>query len=208
MKRRIPCLCENSFSVEVPEEINLDERPQYIDEILDGTFMNFICGSCGKKHKPEFPMIVRWPSRDLVMEVLPEENRISFYRQKTKKQKGDKTGTVIGYPELADRIAVLRDNFEPIAVEALKYYLQLKAEETYPDQEISVWYQQKTGEALEFHLHGLEQDSVAVMKIPLPVYDKILADYTSHPKGELFASLRFRSYLSIRNTTLPEGIKT
>jgi hypothetical protein len=208
MKRRIPCLCENSFTVEVPEEINLDEGPQYIDEILDGTFMNFICGSCGKNHKPEFPMLVRWPSRDIVMEVLPEENRISFYRQKTKKQKGDKTETVIGYPELADRIAVLRDNFEPIAVEALKYYLQLKAEETYPDREISVWYQQKTGEALEFHLHGLEQDSVAVMKIPLPVYEKTLADYRSHPKGELFTSLRFRSYLSMRNTTLPEGIKT
>jgi hypothetical protein len=211
MKRKIPCLCENTFTVEVPEEINLDERPQYLDEIINGTFMNFSCLSCGKKHKPEFPVTVLWPSRDLVLEVLPEESRISFYREKKEKQKGGKIETVISYPELSDRIAVLRDGLDPMAVEALKYYLQLKAEETNPDKEIGVWYQQKTGkngsEALEFHVHGLQQDSVAVTKVPLAVYEKTLADYRRHPRGELFTSLRFRSYVSIRNMMLSEGIK-
>jgi hypothetical protein len=207
LKRKIPCLCENTFTVEVPEKIDLDEQPQCLEEIMNGTFMIFTCSSCGKKHKPEFPITVFWPSRDLVLEVLPEENRISFYRQKKEKQKGDKTETVIGYPELADRIAMLRDSLDPMAVEALKYYLHLKAEETYPDQEISIWYQQKDNEALEFHLHGLKQDSIAVTKVPLPVYEKTLTDYKCHPKKELFTSLRFYSYLSIQNMMLPEGIK-
>lgn len=211
MKRKIPCLCESTFTVEVPEKIDLDERPQYLDEIINGTFMNFTCLSCGKKHKPEFPVTVHWPSRDLVLEVLPEESRFSFYREKKEKKKGDKIETVISYPELSDRIAALRDGLEPMAVEALKYYLHLKAEETNPDKEIGVWYQRKTGEdgqtALEFHVHGLQQDSVAVTKVPLPVYEKTLADYKRHPRGELFTSLRFRSYVSIRNMMLPEGIK-
>ncbi|MDR3166954.1 MAG: CpXC domain-containing protein, partial [Treponema sp.] len=61
LTHKIPCLCDNTFSVEAPEEINLDEQGEYIDEIMNGTFMNYTCPSCGKKHKPEFPLIVLWP---------------------------------------------------------------------------------------------------------------------------------------------------
>jgi hypothetical protein len=207
MKRKIPCLCDNAFTVDIPEEINLDDQGQYLEEILDGTFMTFTCSSCGKKHKPEFPLAVLWPSRDVRLEVLPEPERMSFYRRKKEPEKGDKTETVIGYPEMAERLAILRDGLEPSSVEALKYYLHVKAEESYPNGDINIWYQQKNDEALEFHIHGIEGDSVAVTRVPLSVYEKTLADFRSRPKGELFSSLRFRSYLSIRNMLLPEGIK-
>ena len=160
MKRKIPCLCDNTFTVEVPEEIDLDAGT-CLAEIMDGTFMNYTCTSCGKKHKPEFPLTVVWPSRNLRFEVLPELERMTFYRRKRDKEKNPPE-TIIGYPEMADRLAVIRDGLEPAAVEALKYYLYLKAEETYPDGEISIWYQGKTDTALEFHLHGIKKDSVAV----------------------------------------------
>ncbi|MCL2472766.1 MAG: CpXC domain-containing protein, partial [Treponema sp.] len=68
MKQKIPCFCDNNFEVEVPEEINLDSDPKYLEEILDGTFMNFICPSCGKKHKPEFKLSILWPSKELHFE--------------------------------------------------------------------------------------------------------------------------------------------
>jgi hypothetical protein len=55
--------------VDVPEEIDLDTFPGYLDEIMNGSFMNFVCSSCGKKHKPEFPIILRWPSRNCAFEV-------------------------------------------------------------------------------------------------------------------------------------------
>ncbi|MDR1287403.1 MAG: CpXC domain-containing protein [Treponema sp.] len=224
MKRKIPCFCDNAFSVDVPDEIDLDKRPEYIAEIMDGTFMNFICPSCGKKHKPEFPITVNWPRRMLRIEVLPELERGEFYRRKKKAKKGEtKNGemppleTVIGYPELADRIAVIRDGLEPAAVEALKYYLLLKAEENLGDdqKEPGVWYQGKTGEEkgssgesfLEFHIHGLREEEVAVTRIPRAIYEKTLDDYKKHPKSEMFSILRSGAYLSVQNALRPDILK-
>jgi hypothetical protein len=204
MKQKIPCYCDNTFSVEVPAEINLDIQGEYIDKILDGSFMTFFCTSCGKKHKPEFPVTILWPSKDLRLEVLPELDRGEFYRRKKDQ---DPRETVIGYPELSDRIAVYRDGLEPAVIEALKYYLYLKAEETAPDADLGVWYQQKGPEGLKFHIHGLKRDEVAVTVLPLNLYEKTFRDYKSHPKGELFSSLRHRSYLSVQNMRRPEALK-
>ena len=215
MKRKIPCFCDNTFDVEVPDEIDLDSNSEYLEQIQNGTFMNFICPSCGKKHKPEFPLSVLWPSKKLRFEVFPELERGEFYRRKKAPVvKSPLTlETIIGYPEMADRLAVLRDGFDPVTVEAIKYFLYLKAEEQYPDDEIDIWYygNQPAGDSgegvLEFHLHGIRQTEVAVTKIPLTLYKKTLEDYKKHPKNELFANLRVRSYLSVRNTMRPEELK-
>ena len=204
MKQKIPCYCDNTFSVEVPAEIDLDRQGEYLDKILDGSFMTFFCTSCGKKHKPEFPVTILWPSKNLHLEVLPELDRGEFYRRKKDQ---DPKETVIGYPELSDRIAAYRDGLEPAVIEALKYYLYLKAEETSPDGELGVWYRQKVPEGLEFHIYGLKQDEVAVTILPLNLYEKTLRDYKVHPKGELFSSLRHRSYLSVQNMRRPEALK-
>jgi hypothetical protein len=114
---------------------------------------------------------------------------------------------VIGYPELAERLSVYRDGLEPAAVEAVKYYLLLKAEENYPDGEISVRYQGKGPGGLEFHLHGLREGEVAVSRLPAGIYEKALEDYRRRPRGEIFSALRFRSYLSIQNMIRPEELK-
>jgi hypothetical protein len=204
MDQKISCLCDNSFSIEVPGEIDLDQQPGCLDKIMDGSFMNYTCPSCGKKHKPEFPLTLLWPSRNTRLEVLPELERGEFYRRK-KNPPG--TETIIGYPEMADRLAVIRDSLEPAAVEALKYYLLLKAEENYPDGNISVWYQAKNSESIEFHLHGIREGEVAVSRVPLAVYEKTLEDFRKHPKSEIYRSLRYRSYLSIQNMIRPEELK-
>ncbi|MDR0448546.1 MAG: CpXC domain-containing protein, partial [Treponema sp.] len=81
MQQKILCFCDNTFMVDVPEEINLDTDPQYIEDILAGNFMNFTCASCGKRHKPEFPLTVNWGVKKLHMEVLRELDRGEFYRR-------------------------------------------------------------------------------------------------------------------------------
>ena len=217
MKRKIPCFCDNSFEAEIPEEIDLDSNSTYLDEIQNGTFLNFTCPSCSKKHKPEFPLSVLWPSKKLRFEVFPELERGEFYRRKkAPAEKGPhKLETIIGYPELADRLAVIRDGFEPVAIEAIKYILHLKAEEQYPDDEIEIWYYGSDGTngskgtdgSLEFHIHGIRKEEVAVTKIPFALYQKTLEDYKNHPKNELFEALRVRSYLSVKNTMRPEALK-
>ena len=201
MIRKIPCFCDNVFSVEVPERINLDLEPQALQEILEGSFMNYTCASCGKLHKPEFPLAVLWPSKNCTLEVLPELERAAFYRQKQdKRQAGE---TLIGYPEMAERLRAIRDGLEPMAVEALKYYLFVRAQENSPEGEISVWYQGKDQDTLEFHIQGLKEDSIALMKIPPELYAKTLQQYKKQPKAEPFQFFRFGNYCSMQNMMRP-----
>ena len=219
MTQKIPCFCDNSFAVEVPSEIDLDSSPGYINEILDGSFLNFTCPGCGKKHKPEFPIKILWPSKKIWFDVCVETDRGEFYRQKKeapkrgllKKDPSDLTKeTIIGYPELAERILVYRDSLEPMVIETIKYFLYLKAEENYTNEEIIVWYSgfaQGPAKSLEFHIHGIKEGEVAVMKVPFSLYEKNLEDFRKHPKAEIFASLRVRSYLSVKNMMRPRGLK-
>jgi hypothetical protein len=206
MIRKIPCFCDNVFEVEIPEEVNLDDEPRLVEDILAGNFLNFTCAACGKIHKPEFPLTVLWPSKQLVLEVMPELERGEFYRRKEDK-KAPRGETVISFPELAERVAMLRDSLVPAAVEAIKYYLYMKAGETYPDDDVSVWYQSSANGALEFHIHGIKENEVAVTRIPHSLYDKTLDDYRQNPRSEPFSGLRVKSYTSVQNLLRPEEFR-
>jgi len=195
MKQNINCPCGNNLTIEYEEEIDLDSNPAELDKILNGSFMSYNCSSCNKKHKPEYKIMVLWNSKKLKMEVLPEMNRGEFYRKK----ENFNHETVIGFPEMADRLAVIKDDLEPVIIETLKSYLYAKAEENYPDKDVNVWYYCKGDEGIEFHIDGIRDNEVAVMRISLELYNKTLEDYRKQPKGESFASLRVRSYLSVQN---------
>jgi uncharacterized small protein (DUF1192 family) len=204
MKQTLHCPCKNIFSINYDEEINLDTNPDIMDEIMDGTFMNYTCSKCGKNHKPEFPISVIWEAKKTKLEVLPETERGEFYRRK--KDPPDIV-TIISYPEMAERIAVLRDELESAAVEAIKYLLFAKADENYPENDISIWYQHKAMDVLEFHIHGIRENEAAIARIPLEMYTNTLNDYKKKPKSEPFASLRHRSYVSLQNMLWPEELK-
>jgi hypothetical protein len=212
VRRKITCFCDNVFEVDVPDEIDLDSGSALFDQIQDGTFLNFSCPPCGKKHKPEFPLTVFWTSKKLQFEVFPEQERGDFYRQKKASQaknKGITLETIIGYPELADRLAIIRDGVDPVAVEAIKYFLHIKADEQYPEDELDIWYNGQNDEksALQFHIHGIRKNEVAVMKVPIEVYKKTCDDYKKNPKSDTFSSLKVRTYLSVKNTMRPEALK-
>ena len=210
MKQKISCPCGNILTVDIDDIINLDNNPELLSRILDGTFLNFSCSGCGKKHKPEFPLIVEWPEKKLRMEVLPELDRGEFMRRK---KDPPRTETIISYPELSDRLAVIHDGLEPVVTEALKYYLLAHAAQTYPELKISAWYHCSVSSGpedsrfIEFHLHGIKKDEVAVSSIPWNLYEKNLAEYKRKPRSELFSSLRVRTYLSVNNMIVPEGLR-
>jgi hypothetical protein len=204
MKQEIACPCGNNFSIDFEEYIDLDLKPEYLDYILNGTFMSYNCTLCRKKHKPEFRIMIIWKLKKLKMEVLPELERGEFYRTKKEKLPYE---TVIGFPEMADRIAVIKDNLEPVIIETLKSYLLAKAEENYPDKEINAWYYGISTEGIEFHLDGIRKDEVAVMRVPYEIYEKTMQDYKKHPKSETFTALRVRSYLSVQNILRPDALK-
>jgi len=200
MKKNISCLCGGSLSIDIEEEIDLDNDPASLEKIFNGTFMSYVCPHCGKKHKPEFKLLITWKSKNLKLDVLPELDRGGFYLKKD-----EKTGyeTIIGFPEMADRLAVINDDLEPVAIETLKSYLLAKAEENYPDKEINAWYHCKGPSGIEFHLDGIRAGEVAVMRIPLEVYEKTCENYKKHPKNESFTQFRVGSYLSVQNLLRP-----
>jgi hypothetical protein len=63
VKKKIPCICDNTFEVEIDVEYDLDRDGKYLDEILNGSFLNFTCPGCGKNNKPEFRLSVIWSSK-------------------------------------------------------------------------------------------------------------------------------------------------
>jgi len=204
VKKTINCLCGSSFSIEFEEEIDLDQEPDVLEKILNGTFMSFVCPHCTKKHKPEFKIRLVWKSKNLKLEVLPELDRGEFYRKKTEKAQFE---TVIGFPEMADRLSVVKDSLEPIVIETIKSYLLAKAEENYPDNDINVWYNSRGPSGIEFHLDGIRAEEVAVMRLPQEMYEKTLEDYKKHPKKDIFTSLRVRSYVSVQNMLRHDALK-
>jgi hypothetical protein len=204
MKQNINCLCGNNFNINIEEEIDLDSNPEYLENILNGSFMCFNCTACKKKHKPEFKIMIIWKSKNLKLEVLPELERGEFYRKKKENLQHE---TVIGFPEMSDRLAVIKDGFDPIIVETLKSYLLAKAEENYPDKEVNIWYHSRGSSGIEFHLDGIRRDEVAVMRVPLEIYEKTTDTFKKQPKSEPFASLRVRSYLSVQNVLRHDALK-
>ncbi|MDR2541837.1 MAG: CpXC domain-containing protein [Treponema sp.] len=207
MKINISCPCGNNFPFSFEEEVDIDKNPNHLEDIQQGKFLSFDCPSCFKQHKPEYKIIIIWKSRNYKLAVIPELDRNMFY---IKKKENPPFETVIGFPEMIDRIKVLNDNLEPVVIEAIKTFLIAKAMESYNDNNdnnINVWYHRKTDDGLEFHLEGIKQDEVAVVKIPLDMYAKTLQDYEKNPQKALFASLRVRKYLSVQNIYRPDVLK-
>jgi len=204
MKKNIACLCGTNIAIEYEENIDIDSNPNILKEIFSGAFMSYKCDFCGKNHKPEFKILIEWKAKNLKMEVFPELDRGEFYRNK--KENTD-TETIISFPEMADRLAVINDDLEPAVIETLKSYLLEKAAENYPDRDVNAWYHCKNPDGIEFHLSGIKYGEVAVMKIPANLYEKILDDYEKHPKNGIFPSLRIRSYLSVQNLLRNDALK-
>lgn len=211
MKKNIACPCGSHFSINYDEEVDLDKNPEILENILKGVFMSYNCSACSKKHKPEFKITVIWNSKNLKMRVLPELERGEFYLQRSSqlrnKKEKDSFETIIGFPEMADRLAVIKDDLDPVVIEALKSYLLIKAAENYPKKKINAWYHCKGPQGIEFHLDGIRADEVAVMIVPQEIYDNTDNDYKKKPKKDPFPSLRVRSYLSVQNIMRPNMLK-
>ena len=204
MKKNIICPCGKNFPFEFEEELDLDSDPQILESIFNGTFMSISCPSCLKINKPEFKVTLDWKSKNYKLTVIPELERGEFYLNKKEKLPHD---TVVGFPEMADRLAVIKDALEPVVIETLKSYILAKAEENYPDYDINVWYHCTLPSGIEFHLEGIRYDEVAVMRITLEMYNSTLEDFKKHPKKTIYTSLRLRSYMSVQNLLRPDALK-
>lgn len=198
--RKVTCMCETSFEADLPEAIDIDAEPGRIDEILAGTFFRVSCPNCGTDLKPELPVRLSSRRLGLDIQVLPEMERLSFHLGEVTVPKGAEL--IIGYAELFERARILKDGLDPAAIEVIKYYLRLKAEEGAPENaELSVAYVGVQGEdkaKLLFHISGMKEGEIAVLPIKRDYYDRVRSELPSTMKKDPFDAIFGGPYHSIR----------
>lgn len=200
--RKMTCPCEQIFSVDFPEIIDLDSMPEVIGNIKNGSFLTCICPSCNAELRTEFATKFEWKSKKINLQLIPEIERLSFLGGKTDGEPD--VQTVIGFAELCDRVSVLEKNLNPLTIEAIKYHLITKAQETHSNSKILIFFEsQNEKNFLEFHIHGLRANEVAVTHIPMQLYDTIQKD-AQYPDKEPFSSLVNGSYISVQNILFEE----
>lgn len=193
--RTISCRCEAEIQIDLPDSIDLDADGTSRAAMADGSFLATVCPRCGATVRPELELAVRMPSAGLNAVVVPELERLSVYRGKVDAPKGAEL--LIGFPELFERVRMLRDGLDPAAVEIVKYVLLGKAEESEPESDISVRYHGLEGGKLSFHVLGLKNGQTGVVALPRDSYDRIKKDLPTASKRPPFNEVFKGPYRSI-----------
>lgn len=196
--RKLTCHCEQVFNVDLPESVDLDANPETIANIANGSFLSCVCPACNSVLHTDLKTKVEWPSKKSTLTLIPEIDRLTFLSGNLNEISG--TTVVIGYAELADRVAVITNALDPVAIEALKYHLAVKAAETAQSAKTSIYFERTTESGdIVFHIHGLKENEVAVMTVPADVYRSVLADIKANPADDTYTALVRGDYLSYQN---------
>ncbi len=175
-KRLLTCICENKFEVDVPDTIDLSEKPDIAVDIRTGHFLEYRCPLCGKLLKPEFPLHIVDKKHGIDVFFIPELDRGKYFRKKLEYEVGKPDRVVIGYPELIEKLLLQSEGIDDRAVELIKYYMVRKAlsenAKAIPKITVTVVERGK----MKFQLEGLRDDSVGITWIEHGTYKKALKD--------------------------------
>ena len=202
--RKLTCPCEQVFNVDIPEVVNLDSSPEIIVDVKDGSFLTCICPTCNAELHTDLKTRFEWPSKGVNVVLIPEIDRYAFLSGKLPPESDAQI--TIGFAELADRISVLENNLNPLVIESIKFHLAEKALEKNPDAKLTILFETVRQDGiLEFHIHGLKTDEVAITNIPRHLYDTLINDVLANPDKEPYVSLRNGDYLSVQNILIEDG---
>ena len=205
MKRKLVCFCEHEFESEVPESVDLAAEPDARRAILEGDFLTIHCPGCGKALKPEFPVLVSEPGRTLFL--VPELDRVSYYRGKLPYPVGQVDRVAIGYGELVEKLRIREAGLDDRVVEVLKYYLLQKLLEQYEgESEIRLYFSALEPEGLVFHAHGLRDKEIGVLKVSRQMAEKAGQQLKGKLREEPFDQILAGPYVSVNKlaTESPE----
>lgn len=202
--RKITCQCEQVFNVDMGDSVDLDADPSLIASIKQGSFLSFVCPTCGGVMHTDLQTRIDWPSKGVSLVLVPEIERVSFMSGAFPIDAG--IIPVIGYPELADRVAVLDAGLDALAVESLKFHLLRRSSESNPSARVLVYFERLDDAGdLEFHAHGLSETEIAVVRVPRSVYERVLADSRERPDAEPYAVVQNGAYLSVQNVSFEDN---
>ncbi|MBN2511191.1 MAG: hypothetical protein JXB03_13005 [Spirochaetales bacterium] len=190
------CYCNNAVEIPVKDEYILDDDT--ITSILQGEFLSTSCDRCGKILKPEIPLTFRTLDNEHVS-FIPENERFSTFETQ---QLDSNSLYVIGYPELIEYIHILSKDFKKEIIEIIKLQIIQKV----PDPSKTViLFQDYVDSRLIFHIHGLKDNEIAVMKIPYSLYQSIEKDFRKLIQNDPYKTIVEKPYISVRKHLADEA---
>lgn len=198
-KRRVVCMCDKEFEVDVPECVDLDENTEVLESIKNGDFMAHTCPACAKLLKPEFPLRLLGRSLGLDVFFIPELHRYAYLNDKLDYAVQKTKRVVIGYHELVEKISIFEAGLDDRIIEIMKFYLLTKAyeDEACEEQKIMCFFKECGNENLQFHVYGMRLDEVGVWRVPLEIYEDTAQSISEKAKERSFAEILQTPYVSV-----------
>ncbi|MFP4363816.1 MAG: CpXC domain-containing protein [Spirochaetia bacterium] len=194
MEHAVKCICENEMTINFPDQISTKDDPDLLSKIEKGDFQKFICDSCGKELKLELPVRIIDKANKIDVFFIPKEEAKDYVTGKTGYRPVGRA--VIGYPELIEKIRVLTAKLDDKAIELIKYYLLQKAD---ADENISIYFHNIDSDKIVFHIHGMKEEEVGVIPVPLKVYKDTQKQVKEKEKEPPFSLILSEPYISVNN---------
>ena len=195
-KVMIPCLCGKPSEFEYEDNAVLDIETE--EMILSGSFMTAECSHCGKTLKPDFSVRFKNGEKGIDILYIPEKERDSYLRGKSDYIYKKPDRVVIGYYELAEKIRIMREDFDDRVIESVKYYILSKIEnDEKPQNEIYIYFNSMRDGKLVFEIHGLHKDEVGLLPIEKSFYDLNAEKLNEHSSTEPFKTFLEPPYISL-----------
>ncbi|MBN2444872.1 MAG: hypothetical protein JXJ04_26190 [Spirochaetales bacterium] len=198
--KKITCYCEEKFDADIPDEVNFDTHPELMASIINGDFMSVTCPKCNKVLKPEYPLKLTGTSEGIDFFFIPELDRSTYSFGKLDYETGSPARIVIGFRELVEKLKIYKEKMDDRCIEVIKYYLLQKAVDSVNNEEadIDIYFMEKKGDTLIFHIEGIKQDAIAVSQIQYEMYDKVMKDIDKKMRTDPFQTFLTPPYVSIK----------
>ena len=124
----------------------------------------------------------------------------AFVRGKLDYEVGSPFRVVIGFPELAEKMGILRAGLDDRIVEIMKYYLLTGAAEPSEkdDRNVTLRYKGEEDGRHVFHLLGLKEGEIGVARLGSDIYRRIAADVETRAAEEPFQDFCSPPWVSVR----------
>ena len=193
----IICYCDNKINVSYQKEYELKKNSALTKSVLDGSFLNFKCGKCGKILKPEFKIKFLYGAEKYSIYLLPEIDSSAYLLGKIKIPKTDRVA--LGYPELVEKIKLLEKGLSDEAIEIVKFYIYEKLD---TDKEISILFNDIKDDQIEFFVLGLKDNEIGVFKAPFSSYEEVNKNLSLLKSEDPYSYILEGPYVSIKKIEL------
>ena len=187
---KIHCYCDNIVELDTKDTYLLDDNT--MQKIVDGEFMSVTCDKCNKVIKPEVKLV--FASSDGGQYIfVPDNERYSYFSMEdTSVISGQ---IIIGYQELIELVEILKNGFDQRVIEIIKLHMIQKVDD--PSNAVIIFHK-TSDDSLIFHVYGLKENEIGVVRIPMSLYSKIQNDLPALILKDPYKAIVEGPYISLR----------